>query len=75
MNGLNHLGGKQESLIFTWVRESFLQYVPCLPFHNLYPASGCVGDSVMVNRANELTEPAAGALFWTNSENFTHGVH
>jgi len=47
----------------------------CLPLHNLYTASCCIGYAVMENRADELTEPAPGALFVIDCENFTHGFH
>jgi hypothetical protein len=45
------------------------------PFYDLDPASRGIGHAVMKDRADKLTEPAAGALFGTDGKNFTHGFH
>jgi hypothetical protein len=71
LHGANrHTGGILTLLAGHGDIESF-----CLPFHNLYAGSGRVGDSIMENRADDLTKSASGTLFWSYCEYFTHGFH
>jgi hypothetical protein len=46
-----------------------------LPFHNLYPASGGIGYTIMEDRTDKLAKSAAGAFLMIDCKNFTHGFH